>query len=90
MDSESPLPQPTMEQQLYMLQQDMQAVHKILADKQAREREDDIEDSRIAKILKVTLASQAEHKDKKISRRAFTFSHFDGHKIGNIVLSWLS
>lgn len=56
-----------------------------MADKQEHEREDDIEDSRIAKILKVTLASQAKHKDQKISGSAFTFSRF-----GNIVLAWLS
>ena len=49
-----------------------------------------IEDSRIAKILKVTLASQAKHKDHKITHRAFTFTRFDGRKIGNIVLAWLS
>lgn len=59
----SPLPQPTVEQQLYLLQQDMHALQQVLANKQAREHEDDIEDSRIAKILKVTLASQAKHKD---------------------------
>lgn len=33
MDLESPLPQATLEQQLYMLQQDMQALHEALADK---------------------------------------------------------
>ena len=86
----SPLPQPTVEQQLYLLQQDMHALQQVLANKQAREHEDDIEDSRIAKILKVTLASQPKHKDQKISRRAFTFTRFDGRKIGNIVLAWLS
>ena len=85
----SPLPQPTVEQQLYLLQQDMHALQQATS-KQAREREDDIEDSRIAKILKVTLALQAKHKDQKISRRAFTFTRFDGRKIGNIVLAWLS
>lgn len=90
METDSPLPQPTVEQQLFMLQQDMHALQQALADKQAREREDDIEDSRIAKILKVTLALQAKHKDQKISRRAFTFTRFDGRKIGNIVLAWLS
>ena len=62
----SPLPQPTVEQQLYLLQQDMHALQQVLANKQAREHEDDIEDSRIAKILKVTLASQAKHKTRKL------------------------
>ena len=83
----SPLPQPTMEQQLYLLQQDMHALQQVLASKQAREHEDDIEDSRITKILKVTLASQAKHKDQKISRRAFTFTRFDGRSGGSLCVN---
>lgn len=61
-----------------------------MAKNQKCQIKDDTEDNRFAKILKVTLDLKARHKEQKISRHAFTFSHFDGRKIGNLVLSWLS
>lgn len=88
--SESPLLAPSMEQQIYMLEQDLNEARTLLAENQKRQLDEEIDDNRIAKILKVTLNSQAQHKDQKISRRAFTFSRFDGRKIGTIVLAWLS
>ena len=61
-----------------------------MAAKEKHQLEEDADEERIAKILKVTLDSQATRKEKKISHRAFTFSRFDGRKIGTVVLSWLS
>ena len=82
--------EPTMEQQIYMLQQELQTTQARLAEKQTHQREEDIEDIRIAKILKVTLDLQARNKEQKISHRAFTFNRFDGRKHGNVILSWLN
>ncbi len=87
---DSPLPETSAEQQLYLLQQDLTEARALLAEKEKRELDEDAETNRIAKILKVTLDSHATQKDQKISRRAFTFTQFDGRKIGNVVLSWLS
>ena len=87
---ESPLPPPTMEQKIYLLEQDLHEARTLLAENQKRAHDEDLEANRIAKVIKVTLDSQAQHKESKISRRAFTFSRFDGRKVGNIVLAWLS
>lgn len=88
--SESPLPAPSAEQQIYMLEQELNEARTLLAETQKRQLDEDIEDNRIAKILKVTLDSQARNKEQKISQRAFTFTRFDGRKHGNVVLSWLN
>ena len=88
--SESPLHEATMEQQIYLLRQDLDEARNLLAAKEKRQLEEATEDERIAKILKVTLDSQANRKEKKIIHRAFTFSRFDGRKIGTMVLSWLN
>ena len=87
---DSPLPEASTEQQMYLLQQDLTEARALLAEKERRELDEDAETQRIAKILKVSLDSHAICKDHKSSRRAFTFTHFDGRKIGNVVLSWLS
>ena len=87
---ESPLPEPSTEQQVYLLQQQLNEAHAQLAEKEKQELDEDVETTCIAKILKVTFDSYASHKDQKISQRAFSFTRFDGQKIGNIVLSWLS
>ena len=58
--------------------------------KEKRQEEADNKDTCVAKILKVTLDSHATHKERKISHRTFTFTHFDGRKIGNVVLAWLN
>ena len=87
---DSPLPDAAVEQQLYLLQHELHEARSLLAAKEKRKLDKDAETQRIAKILKVTLDSHATRKDHKISRRAFTFTHFDGRKIGNVVLSWLS
>lgn len=69
----SPLLAPSLEQQIYMLEQELQEARTLLK----HQNDEEIEDNRIAKILKVTLESQAQRKEEKISRRAFTFSHFE-------------
>ena len=86
-DFESPLLEPSVKQQVYLLQQQLNEAHAQLTKKEKRELDEDAKTNRIAKILKVTLNSHATHKDQKISKRAFCFTQFDGQKIGNIVLS---
>ena len=87
---ESPLPEPSAKQQIYLLQQQLNEAHAQLAEKDKQELNEDAKTTCIAKILKVTFDSYASHKDQKISRRAFSFTQFDGQKIGNIVISLLS
>ncbi|MCO5575680.1 hypothetical protein L7F22_029484, partial [Adiantum nelumboides] len=87
---ESPLPAPSMEQQISRLEQELHEATTLLVERHKRQHDEDIEANRIAKILKVTLDLQAKRKEEKISRLAFTFSRFDGRKVGNIVLAWLS
>ena len=72
------------------MQQELIEACAQLARKERWELDEDAETNRIAKIFKVTLDSPATHKDQKISRRAFSFTQFDGQKIGKITLSWLS
>ncbi|MCO5557435.1 hypothetical protein L7F22_010999 [Adiantum nelumboides] len=87
---ESPLPAPSMEHQISLLEQELHEARTLLAKTHKRQHDEDIEANRIAKILKVTLDLQTKCKEEKISRRAFTFSRFDGREVGNIVLAWLS
>ena len=75
---ESPLPEPSTKQQIYLLQQQLNEAHAQLAEKEKQELDEDAKTNHIAKILKVTFDSYASPKDQKISRRAFSFTQFDG------------
>lgn len=50
----------------------------------------DGEDRRLIKVVKHTLEAQAKKKESKISRRAFSFTKYDGRKDARMLLSWLS
>ena len=66
------------------MRQDLIKAHALLAKKEKRKLDEDFKAKCIAKFLKVVLDAQASCKDQKISTQS------DGHKIGNVVRSWLS
>ena len=78
------------EQQVYLMQQDSIEACAHLARKERWELDKDAKTNGVTKLLKLTFDSHATHKDQKISQRAFSFTQFDGRKIGNVVLSCLS